>query len=287
MRFRGVIVSDAMLMGGFRGYYDDQVEGEIQGFLAGMDVLLWPSYEFVDETESRIKRGEIPMARLDDAVSRVWEMKRKLKLFNLEPVLIRDMSSAEKAEAQADSRRITGQSLTFVRDRKHTLPLDPAKDKKILLLAIVPQSRKGGDGGLSRLNHMKRDLEVRGLSVNLQHNLLYETDYWQTDLHRRYDRIIVILIRQSHQPFGPLLFWDDEAQSIWGINAMPKDKIIVVSMGDPRLINESFERVHTCIKAYSYDESTQTAVVRALLGEIPLKGSSPVSLERRQFVPNR
>lgn len=287
MKFRGVIVSDAMLMGGFRGYYDDQLEGEIQSFLAGMDVLLWPSYEFMDELESRIKRGEIPMSRLDDAVSRVWEMKRKLKLLNPEPLLVRDMSSAEKAEAQADSRRITEQSLTLVRDRKHAIPLDPAKDKKILLLAIVPQSRKGGDGGLSRLKHMKRDFESHGFSVDLQHNLLYETDYWQTDLHKRYDRIIVIPIRQSHQPFGPLLFWDDEAQSVWGINAMPKDKIIVVSMGDPRLINEYFERVHTCINAYSYDESTQTAVVRALLGEIPFQGSSPVCLERPQFVPNR
>ena len=87
----------------------------------------------MDELESRIQRGEIPMARLDDAVSRVSEMKRKLKLLDLEPLLVRDMSAAEKAAALADSRRITEQSLTLIRDRKHALPLDPAKDKKILL----------------------------------------------------------------------------------------------------------------------------------------------------------
>jgi beta-N-acetylhexosaminidase len=287
MGFKGVIVSDAMLMGGFRGYYDNELEGEIQSFLAGMDVLLWPSYEFMDEVEARIKRGQIPMSRLDDAVSRVWEMKRKLGLLNPEPLLVRDMTSAEKAEAQADSRRITERSLTLVRDRKHALPLDPVKDKKILLLAIVPRSRKGGDGGFCRLEHMKRDLESHGFLVDLQRDLLYETDYWQTDLHKRYDRIIVIPIRQSHQPFGPLLFWDDEAQSVWGVNAMPTHNIILVTMGSPRLVNEYFERVDTCINAYSYDESTQNAVVLALLGEIPFKGSSPVSLERPMFVPGR
>jgi beta-N-acetylhexosaminidase len=189
------------------------------------------------------------------------------------------MSPAEKQEAANDSRRITERAITLVRDRKQALPLDPAKDKKILVVGVVPKSRKGGDGGFSRLAHFKAELEKRGFSVDLQHNILYETDYWQSDVTERYDRIIVIAIRQMHQPFGPLLFWDDEAQSVWGINAMPKDKIIVVGMGSPHLINEYFERVHTCINAYSYDESTQTAVIRALLGEIPFAGDSPVALE--------
>ena len=287
MGFKGVIVSDAMLMGGFRGWYPTQIEGEIQSFLAGMDAMLWPSYEFMDEVEARIRRGDIPLERLDDAVSRVWEMKRKLGLLDPERILIRDMTSDEKQEAAADSRRITEHALTLVRDRQHALPLDPAKDKKLLVIGVVPRSRKGGDGGFSRLSHFKHELEQRGFTVDLQHNILYETDGWQSDLPEHYDRIIVLAIRQTHQPYGPLLFWDDEAQSVWGINAMPKDKIIVVSMGNPHLLEEYFERVNTCINAYSYDESTQSAVVRALLGEIPFAGSSPVSLGRPDFKPKQ
>ena len=46
MGFKGVIVSDAMVMGGFRDWYPDQLEGEIQSFLAGVDLMLWPSYSF-------------------------------------------------------------------------------------------------------------------------------------------------------------------------------------------------------------------------------------------------
>ena len=283
MGFQGVIVSDAMMMGGFRGWYPTQLEGEIQSFRAGMDAMLWPAYEFMDEAEARINRGDIPLARLDDAVSRVWELKRKLGLLDPERLLVRDMTSAERQAAAADSRRITERAITLVRDRNHALPLDPARDKKILVVGVVPQSRKGGDGGFARLGHFKQELEDRGFTVDLQHNILYETDYWQSDISERYDRIIVLAIRHMHQPYGPLLFWDDEAQSVWGINAMSKDKIIVIGMGSPYLINEYFERVHTCLNAYSYDESTQSAVVRALMGEIPLVGDSPVSLERPEF----
>ena len=281
MRFQGVIVSDAMLMGGFRGYYDDQLEGEIQSFLAGMDVLLWPSYEFMDEMESRINRGEIPMARLDDAVSRVWEMKRKLKLLNPEPRPGPRHVPGEKAEAQADSRRITEQSLTLVRDRKHALPLDPAKDKKILLLAIVPQSRKGGDGGLSRLQHMKRDLESRFLGGSpaqspLRDRLLADRSAQALRPHHRNPS--GICISRMGRCFSGTTRRSPSGES----TPCPRTRSSS-SAWVSVLINEYFERVHTCINAYSYDESTQTAVVRALLGEIPFQGSSPVSLERPVF----
>ena len=283
MGFQGVIVSDAMIMGGFRGWYPTQMEGEIRSFLAGIDAMLWPAYEFMDEVEARIRRGEIPPERLDDAVGRVWEMKRKLGLFGPERPLVRDMTPPEKQAAADDSRRITETALTLVRDRGNALPLIPGRDKKILVVGVVPQSRKGGDGGFSRLHHFKQELERRGFTVDLQHNILYETDYWQSDIPERYDRILVLAMRGIHQPFGPLLFWDDEAQSVWGVNAMPKDKIIVIGMGNPYLIDEYFERVDTCINAYSYDEATQSAVVRALMGEIPFVGSSPVSLHRPEF----
>lgn len=281
--FKGVVVSDAMMMGGFRGWYPTRMEGEIQSFLAGMDVMLWPAYEFMDEFEIRITRGKIPMDRLDDAVARVWEMKRRLGLFDPERILVREMTPKEKQEAPDDSRRITEQALTLVRDRKNALPLNPARDKKILVVGVVPKSRKGGDGGYSRLDYFRKELESHGFTVDLQHNILYETDDWQTDIPERYDRILVVVMRGIHLPFGPLLFWDDEAQSVWGINAMPKDKIIVIGMGNPYLIDEYFERVDTCINAYSYDEATQSAVVRALTGENPFVGVSPVSLDRPGF----
>ena len=283
MGFKGVVVSDAMIMGGFRGWYPDQMEGEIQSFLAGIDALLWPAYEFMDEVEHRIERGEIPMGRLDDAVARVWGMKRKLGLFDPQRILVRDMAPGEKREAADDARRLTGNALTLVRDRRNALPLSPATDKKILVVGVVPRSRKGGDGGFARLEHFKRELEGHGFTVDLRHNILYETDHWQSDIPECYDRILVVVMRCVHQPFGPLLFWDDEAQSVWGVNAMPREKIVVIGMGNPYLVDEYFERVDTCINAYSYDEATQSAVVRALVGEIPFAGSSPVSLERREF----
>src|SRR5690606_16334650 len=72
--FQGVVVSDALIMGGFSGWYEP-TRAELECFKAGTDVLLWPSLDYFDNMEKAIERGEISMERLDDAVSRVWAMK--------------------------------------------------------------------------------------------------------------------------------------------------------------------------------------------------------------------
>jgi len=285
MGFKGVIVSDAMVMGGFRGWYPTALEGEIQSFLAGTDVLLWPSYEYMDEMERRILKGEIPMQRLDDAVARIWALKNKLGLLAPNRELIRPISDAEKTAAADASRNLCEHAITLVRDREKALPLDPKKDKKILLVGLAPISRKGGQGGLELLPQLKAQLEKRGFQVDYQHDILYETQAWTEDFTSRYDRIIFAAIRVPHSPFGTIDFYDDEAQTVWAINSMPKDKIVVISFGSPYLGDQYFERVNTYINAYSNDPMMYSAAVKALLGEIPFQGVSPVKLSQNAANP--
>ncbi|MDP4201164.1 MAG: glycoside hydrolase family 3 N-terminal domain-containing protein [Bacteroidota bacterium] len=277
--FKGVVVSDAMVMGGFRGWYDSQLEGEIHSFMAGVDVLLWPSYQFMDTLEARIIRKEIPESRLNDAVSRVWNLKKSLGLMDKNRQLIEAMTPEEKSNAQSVSDAICEKAITLVRDRSQALPLDPKKDKKILLVGVTPVSRKGGDSSLKKMEGFGELLRSKGFVVDFQHDLLYETQGWTESVSKQYDRILFLVDRHMHAPYGPLELWDDEAQTVWGINAMPKEKLIVISLGSPYSIPEYFERVNTCINAYSNTTVMHKALVKALIGEIPMKGDSPVNLD--------
>lgn len=279
MGFKGVIVSDAMVMGGFRGWYKNSLEGEIESFKAGVDVLLWPSYAYMDTLEVRIKRGEIPMSRLDDAVQRVWALKERFGLLKKDHSLIREVSPLEKEEANKTAREICEKAVTLIRDRNRALPLNHEKDKRILVVAVTPVSRKGGDKNLKELQDFAEQLKSKGFQVDFRHDILYETQGWTDDAPEKYDRIIVALARTVHAPFGPLEFYDDEAQTIWGINSMPKEKIIVVNFGNPYNTNEYFERVNTCINAYSNSEVMHEAVINALMGKTKMTGRSPVNLD--------
>ena len=277
--FQGVIVSDAMVMGGFRGWYNDELEGEIQSFCAGVDVMLWPSYAFMDSLEARISRGEIPIERLNDAVKRVWTLKERFGLLDKTNNLIREMSIVEKEEALKTAQEICKKAITLVRDRKTALPLNPTKDKNILVVGVTPVSRKGGDEHLKQLENFAQQLKDKGFKVDFRHNILYETQGWTDDSPQKYDRIIIAVACTPHAPFGTLQLYDDEAQSVWAVNAMPKEKIIVVNFGSPYLTNEYFERVNTCINAYSNTPMMHSAVIAALMGEVKMTGQSPVDLD--------
>lgn len=279
MGFKGVVVSDAMVMGGFRGWYDNQLEGEIQSFLAGVDILLWPSYEFMDTLEARILRKEIPVERLNDAVSRAWNFKKSLGLMDRNHQLIVPMTPEEKTNALSVSEQICEKAITLIHDRNNALPLKKDKDKKILVVGVTPISRKGGDTSLTRMKSFSDLLRQKGFEVDFQHNILYETQGWTETATTQYDRILFLVDRHMHAPFGPLEFWDDEAQTVWGINAMPKEKLIVISLGSPYSINEYFERVNTCINAYSNTSVMHNALIKSLMGEIKMQGTSPVNLD--------
>jgi len=278
-----VIITDAVVMGGIRGYYESDLENEIQGFLAGADMLLWPSYAFMDSVEARINRGEIPMERLDDAVSRVWAMKERFGILDANRKIIREMSAQEKENARDAARTVAEKSLTLLRDNDKILPLSVERDKKILVVAVTPKGNKGQDWDYKMMSNLKDLLIAKGFSVDFQRNVLYENDGWTENIYEKYDKLIFLVARNPHIPFGPLQFWDDEAQTVWGINAMKKDKTILISLGSPYVMNEYFERVNCCINAYSNDAATHAALIRALLGEIQFKGISPVKLESNPF----
>jgi beta-N-acetylhexosaminidase len=276
--FKGVIVSDALVMAGFRGYYNTTLESELQCFAAGVDMMLWPSYEFMDSLEVRIKSGKIPMSRLDDAVQRVWAMKEHFGLLKKERELISPLTPDASAKFAQVAQDVADHAITLVRDEPRLLPLDVKKKEKILMVGVTPLSRRG-DGNIEKIILLQTELKNRGLDVDFQREILYESNYWSDEVVNKYDKIIFVTNRYFHNPPGPLQMWDDEAQSVWCANSISKSKVIVVSLGSPYHANEYFERVSTIINAYSCDNSTIKAVAKTLCGEIPFMGSSPVNLK--------
>ena len=69
-------------MGGFNGWYESIQRAEIESFKAGCDMMLWPSKDYVKNMTEAVENGYVSMERLDDAVTRILEMKEKLGLFD-------------------------------------------------------------------------------------------------------------------------------------------------------------------------------------------------------------
>ncbi|MFW5658280.1 MAG: glycoside hydrolase family 3 protein [Bacteroidota bacterium] len=273
MGFKGVIVSDALVMSGFKGYYADE-QADIEAFKAGCDVMLWTTPNYMENMIKAVESGEVSMERLDDAVERIWNLKMKVGLFDedFEPgtPLTREISGF----AQQTAQKTAEESITLLRDKKNQLPLKPDVHKKILLVGVATLQKN-----FEPFNLLKKELEKRGAEVTLQKNLRFETDLqYQDTVSDQYDLIIFAINRYPHHPIGPQSFFGDEAESIWSVNSIDRNKTMVISFGNPFFFNEYFEAVHVYINAYSYVPATLEATAKALYGEIPFKGKSPVNL---------
>ncbi len=267
MGFDGVVVTDAMDMGGFNGWYDSREQTEIEAFKAGCDMLLWPTPGYVDRLVAAVESGEVPMARLDDAVSRILNMKKKLGLFDAPS--LRAISDGEKAFVSDVAKRTAEASMTLLRDEIGLFPLSPDVRRKI---AVIP------------VTHHQPALEESALLCRLLRERGFEvTEYPEgirADQTNGHDLILYALFSRPFRPIGFLDFMGSEAVKVQRSLQEGREKTLIVSFGSPYFAEQYFERAKTVVNAYSMLSPSVHAFVRAACGETAFTIFSPVLLHR-------
>jgi len=273
--FKGVVISDALNMAGMQGYYATPLETQLQAFKAGIDLMLWPSLDYFDALEKRIVSGEIPMQRLDDAVSRVWALKHRFGLLDEKAGPAEVHSPEQRKASETTARKVAEASLTMLRQAPGQLPLKPGKTSRLLFVVVAPASL--AEARLKTFAPTVAALQERGFKVDLRANL----SFYENDLGTLtgYDRIVFAFDRHTHEPIGTLQLYETEALTVYSANSLPREKVLSISYGDPYVHDVMLPGVETAINAYSDCPATQQAVVRALLGEIGFPGQSPVDLD--------
>ena len=277
MGFGGVIVSDALTMGGYVKGLGRNVSPavlEVESFNAGTDMLLWPTLDYFPALEAALKSGAVPMSRLEDALERIWRMKETLGLFmpgGSAPTLL---TASDTAYVGDVARRTAEGGLTLVWNRQAMLPLRREAIRRVRIVVITNH-----DPILKDFTALKEAFERRGMEVRMEHYLCDdengETLQLVADTN---DLLLYALYTRAHMPCGPLNFFEEQAGMLWGALTAGMAKSVVVSFGSPYLGHEYFETAPAYLNAYFPDPATQEAVVQALLGEIPFCGVSPVRL---------
>ncbi len=272
--FEGIVVTDALDMGGFAGWYESREVSEIEAFKSGCDMMLWPSPTYAENLKNAILNGEVSMERLDDAVTRVLNVKRRLGLFEDDYQPFRDISPEEKEFVKNVQKTCSDKSMTLIRDDAHHFPLSVEKTPRIAVVPLVEHAPAWEDAKC-----MAKAFEERGFIVD------YCEKEWLSPAERdamyeNNDVVIYALLSRAFRPIGFLDYSASRAAKL--LNAfIPKnavDKTIFVSLGSPYFGNQYLERAKTYVNGYSMLGCAAEAFVRAACGEIPFEGKSPVKL---------
>jgi beta-glucosidase len=123
--FEGFLISDYDAIDEIPGDYRADIKQSIN---AGMDMVMVPKKyrEFFKTLKSLVEAGEVPVARIDDAVTRILRAKFALGLFEPGRSHLADRSlqkSFGSPEHREVARRAVRQSLVLLKNQKSALPL--------------------------------------------------------------------------------------------------------------------------------------------------------------------
>lgn len=142
--FEGFIVTDWAAIDSIPGDYKSDIVTSVN---AGIDMVMVPGdtrkshgyREFIQLLIESVNDGSIEMARIDDAVTRILKIKKKMGLLDAGYVNNRELiSSVGSADHRNLARQAVRESLVLLKNDKHILPLKNTAGKIVL-------SGKGAD----------------------------------------------------------------------------------------------------------------------------------------------
>jgi len=256
MGFNGVVVSDALDMGGFLRWIYEQDEAEVKCFEIGVDMLLWPLLRTIDNIEKAVLEGKIPMERVEDAFSRIMKMKEKLPERKEVP------GCHEFAKKIAEKLAQKGTCLI----RNKLIPIDKNKIKKIRLVGIST------DDCSKQLNILKEEFEKHGAEVELIDKWCnYHVDF--ATVNKDYDLVVFayMLSRDIPNPIGA------PAVTIHTSMIFDREKTIIASFTSPYILKQYCEVAPTYINSYN-DETSLRTFVKGVYGECEFGGTPSVDV---------
>jgi len=135
--FDGIVISDWRAIRQLPGSYTDQVRTSVN---AGVDMFMEPIQApnnpdgwdvFIPTLTELVNTGDVPMSRIDDAVSRILTAKFELGLFEHPLTDRRYIDTIGSKAHRKVARRAVAESQVLLKNKQHTLPLSSAKSQPV------------------------------------------------------------------------------------------------------------------------------------------------------------
>lgn len=269
MEFSGVVITDAIEMDGLYELFDHDGGKVCKACInAGCDVILEAPYDFIDVIEAAVINGEIEESRIDDACTRILDMKEKLGLFD-KPLQEMNQEEIIRESAQVN-QEIAENSLSLICDKYRMLPLNPEKCKRVAIIYSGYNEKV-----YQSLEIMKEEFLKHGVTkVHSQRDLAERAE--ANVMPKDYDLMLYVGYVDCGSPHGIAGFQKEKYYTFYhnGLGGQI-GKRIGVSLGSPYLYFDYYAGFECFVNAYSASEFTQRAFVKALYGEIPFNGGEP------------
>jgi hypothetical protein len=271
--FEGLVVTDAMRMGGIVVHYEAG-DAAIRALLAGNDQVLLSedTDKAIAAVIAAVKSGGLPLSRVDDAVRHVLTAKRRAGLLERRTIRLGEVSRVVNApEHDAIEEEIARRSLTLVREEAGALPIPKTalvlvvNDEATLVNPAAPLLAELATRLGSPMRTLVLDPRSTAAEVDAAVSAGRETGF-----------VLAALCVRTRSGAGVRAV-PPPARDALSRLAESKTRLVGVSFGNPYVLREVPE-LRTYVAAYGVQEVVQAAAARALLGEAAFTGRLPVTI---------
>lgn len=277
MGFKGLIVTDALEMGGVTAAFSTE-EAALRAVLAGVDQLLLPPEpaKVIAYLAAAVRDGRVPLERIDGAVRRILEAKASVGLARSRYVDAGALRRRVASQASLDlAARMLERSVTLVRNEAGALPLAAAPDR----LVVLSLSSDLGDyfAGQPFVGALRARFPLAAA-------FYADADTGQDRLDEAFARaaaadvVVLGLFSRLSDRKGSVGLEPRHIDLINRLAALPDGpKVVAVSFGSPYLLRH-IPDVDAYLCLYKDTADSQAAAARALCGEADVTGRLPVSI---------
>jgi beta-N-acetylhexosaminidase len=294
MGFQGIVVTDALDMAGLtRLYASDIGRAAVEAFKAGNDLLLIPadldaSYKAMLKA---VESGEISSSRLDESVLKILKAKASLRLQKARLVDIDGIGEqVSKPQNVALGQRVADDAVTLVRDNGKLLPLKAAgtfnsglpymtreETHNRLVLVVLSEDVRLDSGRV-----LAREVRSRVPDANVIYVDSRIADAMTEQILKAVDEAqaviaAVYVIPTPGSTKNSVAVADATGTLLSKLTEHAGQKMAVVAMGNP-YVGSDFPEIQNYLCTFSNAAVSEVSAVKALFGEIPIRGRLPVSI---------
>ena len=283
LAFDGLVFTDSMRM---RAVSELVTAGEAaaRAVAAGHDLVLHSPDDVaaIAGIRAAVAAGDLAEARLDRSVRRILSAKARLGLHRERAVSLDALPDVVGTRAHAAvARQVSERALTLIRDDRSSVPLPAPRAASLLYLSVLDYPAGWGIGSPSRT--FIPELEARWPDVTAI-ELSDRTPLSEIELvretARRYDAVVAgVFVRTAsfsgRMDLAPALA--ELLVTLAGDTEETGQPFVAILFGNP--YSAAFlADLPAMLLTYGFYDLAEATAVRALAGEIPIRGSLPVSL---------
>lgn len=271
--------------------------------MAGIDMSMVPEdFTFYTDLLDLVNKGEVPMSRIDDAVSRILKMKFELNLFENTVANPKDYPDFGSDKHIQKAYETAAESITLLKNKESVLPLN--KNEKILVTGATANSMKYLNGGWSYTwqgensdtyaadkftileafqNKIGKEnvLYTAGADLEIENDEEIEK---AVALAKEASKIILCLGEKNYTEtpgdISNIYMSSSQVKLALALAKLDKPIILILNEGRPRLISDFEMGMNAVIQCYLPGNEGARALVDIVYGDVNPSGRLPYNYPR-------